>query len=136
MGRESSDEAALRSLFGEEDGTEPPPHREGASEGNLVGIVAGPATVTSTRLDVTYGLDALRALPLVPPRGEAPPHPLRLFIDARGVTVKDAARHLGVSERLLFAVLARRRRFLPWRERQIASGLGLDVDNLFPPDET
>ena len=98
-------------------------------EGLVDGVIAEPAT-TSTRSDEPPGPAKLRAMPAI--RAVTPRHPLRIYLEVRGVGIAEGASLLAVSERLLREVLAHRRRFPNWREQWIARYLREEPAVLFP----
>ena len=104
-----------------------------ASTGSVVGVTADSGSVSqsgvTTRSPASRrhpGRAELRAM------AEYPIHPLEIFLRERRVGIARGAELLGLSERSLRDVLARRTRLSSWREADIAIDLGESVETLFP----
>ncbi|MBX3197264.1 MAG: hypothetical protein KF850_34415 [Labilithrix sp.] len=60
-------------------------------------------------------------------------HPLAIYLMERDVGVARGAALIGVSERMLREVVAWRKRFARYRERELSSVLAIDLDDFVPP---
>ena len=88
----------------------PLPAAPGASQGESKPPDAGSGIACQTS-STRSRREKLRAMPTVGI------HPLRRYLEDRGVGIAEGAKLLGVSERALREVLAWRTRFAFWRER-------------------
>ena len=106
--RRAQDGSRARSAAVSLDGT---PAELEAGKGIVGVVIAGPAT-TSARPEVAAlqalsdgggpaGLVTLRAMPIVRRAPARPPHPLRLYLESKGVGIAEGARLIDVSERAL-----------------------------------
>lgn len=60
-------------------------------------------------------------------------HPLRRYCSERGVSLREAARAIGCSERLILGIVNEWR--VPRRAEQWADGLGIQRSHIFPTAE-